>query len=865
MSTTRVKSPRKASSVRPSSAGTTAPGVADKIVDLINFQLGEKDKTTRQEVEDVFSLKSLDGVALNKLDNILREEQKAFPLTTGRGSDDMWLQGLRYEWTKSREEFHSREKEEVLNPLSMRCAEPSTVWTLSLVFHLDTLAHMGGGFPELERLHDTVAPILEHLEVDVDMRILPVHEPKVESVDLWCVVKSRIETRSEYNKPSARTIEYALNHLGAPIDIVSADRIRVEFVIQDAVNCASPWGSAPLLHVGSNFRVGPEAVVTEFKTTGSGTVKQTSCSYTSDYCFVYNRRDPTLEMPSKLNEVADSLCGLISEVGRVFYQKNPIRFLPRKLILSLALCHPKIRIRLAVCTYVICYLPTTSFNRYYNQKSYVNNGHFLALSRGLEIGIDNYEVSRKLSLVSREPCRMCSRICDHGGHPAHTHGRVPDFSGGRSVESVLPEYQHDLSIGEDIITPTCESTTMVHHFFCEGVVPCYIDSVFNGNDRMPVLDRVKSSLVVYGKALDTGDIHQDVGKKTRLRTFIYNQRRHCGSADNAVITQNTYYDLMEQKCDLDAARRHLIASRVLCDNGVDANNVDRMDRWRPLILKTIETHRAARLFADQVTHLCKNKIKEELKSSPIIDKARALCKRFAEVCHDYNQVRQKALRGTAFRDSEERGEGDVQSENVTTVPSEARKFADIMSSRTVPWNPFWDEITKTLTTLADRRQATMLVMSNRAIAVASRMIIRGARCIASALPEGECGKVKLHQFLMAVDGMVVAPTTNAALSHFSVCGDGVSATTAPNDDLPETKMKMTIPIPEHRLSTHRPAVPETDSPTPVIVPRPYVIPQLRQGGQGRAYHRLPSGRWRQPQKTNDSFRGYGARSTMDRC
>nr|BDV49847.1 MAG: wsv119-like protein [Penaeus semisulcatus pemonivirus] len=850
-------------------AETIATGVADIIVDLINFQLGERDKTTRQEVEDVFNLNSLDSIALNKLDNILREEQKAFPPKAGCGSANMWLQGLRYEWTKSREETVTRE-EELSNPLSIRCAELSTVWTLSLVFHLDTLAHMEGGFPELERLHDTVAPILDNLEVDVDMRTLPVHRPKIDGADLWCVANSRIETRKECSRPSAHAVQYAHNHLGAPIDLVSADKIRVEFVIQDAVNCASPWGSAPLLHVGSNFRVGPEAVVTEIKGTGSGTVKQTSCSYTSDSCFVYNRKDPTLEIPSKLNEVADSLRGLVSEVDRVFCQRQPIRFLPRKLTLSLALCHPKTRIRLAICTYVICYLPTTKYNRHYDKRSHVNGNHLLILGRGLAFDINNYKVSRKLSLVSREPCRMCSRICDHGEHPAHAHGRVPDFFGDRSVESVLPEYQHGPSIGEDIFTPTCESTTTVHQFFCEGVVPCYIDSVFNGNDRISALERVKSSLVVYGKALDTNSTenpysHQSLGKKTRLRTFIYNQRRHCGSADNAVITQNTYYDLMEQKCDLDAARRHLIASRVLCDNGADDNDVDKMDRWRPLILKTIETHRAARIFADQVTYLCKNKNKEELTSLPIINKARTLCKRFSEVCRNYNQVRQKAFRGTAFGDSEGASGRDVQSENVTTVAPDTEKFAEIKSNRTVPWNAFWDEISKTLTTLADRRQATMLVMSNRAIAVASRMVIRGARCIASTLREGDCGKVKLHQFLMAVDGMVVAPTTNTALSHFSVCRNGVSATTAPNDDLPEIKLKTSTPLHVHQFSLHRPVPPESNLIAPVTDSKPYIIPQLRQGHQIRAYRRLPSGRWRQPQKTNDLFRGYGVKSTTGRC
>nr|BDW09839.1 MAG: wsv119-like protein [Marsupenaeus japonicus pemonivirus] len=842
-------------------------GVADIIVDQINFQLGELDRTTRQEVEDVFNLKGLDGVALKKLDNILREERKAFPPKTGRGSDDTWLQGLRYEWTRSDEVIPIQEETEP-NPLAIRCMESSTIWTLSLVFCLDTLAHMGGGFPELERMHATVAPILDNLEVDVDMRTLPVHQPKVDGADLWCVVNSRIETRREHSRPPSPAVEYALNRLGAPEEIAEADKIRVEFVIQDAVNCGSPWGSAPLLHVGSNFRVGPEAVVTETEWTGSTTVRQTSCSRTRDSCFVYNRKDPTLELPSKLNEVAESLSGLVNEVGRAFCLKirDATRFLPRALLLSLALCHPKIRIRLAICAYVICYLPTTRFNRNHDRRSHVTSGHLLVFGRGVRFTIGNHKVSRKLSLVSREPCRICSRICDHGEHPAHAHGRVPDFSGKRSVEAVLPEFQHGPFIdGEgSLSTPTCASTTMAHQFFCEGVVPCYIDNVFNGNNETPNSEHVKSSLIVYGKASSNAGPPENcrMGIKTRLRTFVYDQRRHCGSADNALVTRDTYYDLMEQRCDLDAARRHLDSSRVRCDTRMDDDiTVDKMDRWRPLIVKTIETHRAARLFADQVTRLCLNAKKGELTASPVVDEARALCKRFADVCRDYNRVRQGTLWGTASRELTSRGRGELQSENITTVTSEAVRLSKVASSMTEPW----DEIARTLTTLADRRQATMLVMSNRAIAVASRMVLRGARCIASTLREDDCGRVQLHQFLMAVDGMVVAPTTNTTLSHFSVCRDGVSATTAPNDDLPETKLKTSTPPPAHLSSLLLPLLPRPTPTTrvtnpPAPVPKPYVIPQLR-----REYHRLPSGRWRRPQTTNDSFRGCGVASTTDRC
>ena len=743
---------------------------AQTLADLATSRLGSHyPPVTADEIHNVLvDFKRLGQRGLRKLKNVLDEEEKAFPRSSYE--TDVWKRGVRYDWSLEKE----ADETFLDNPLSVH-QQFKSIWTLSVVMCVDVLARAGPGFPEFEQLPNVILPILESLAIKMELKSKPVSKPKFGKQEPWTTLTAVFETTA----PVTQELVESAVRLGADFPAQVPDKIRVEFVLEDAIDTFAPWGSAPLLHVGSNFNL-PDETDTEDSKTGAK-----RHATTSNVCFVYSQKNPTLEIPSKLTEVRQTILGLVNESAHLFQLKSRPK---RSLAVSMAICHPKTRFRLVAQAFVVCFLPQTSFNKHHEDASRI-------IEKRLVIGHDaNFSikphVSRKISLAT-DVCRACSRMCDSGNHPAHVYGRVPYLSDvavrmglredvERSTLSVLPLYEIPRNLG-------CRSSAVAHHFFCEGVVPCSIEGV---TDDMAIEAERKNSLLVYARLKKK---NMDI----KLRTFGKN------------LSGEQYFDLLEQKCDINAARRYLDMNRAVhIDNGGAT-------RWLPLIRHTIDIHRASRCFADRLANL-----NTTMKIALQLQEHRNNTENFARQCSEYIRERGQVLRMW-----------QPASDNVMSVQQRN--------------NQMGVDTLNTLQHLADKRQATMLVMMNRSFVVASRLVIGGVRGTIS-FPDGPAGRVELHQFVAISAGMVVAPVSKFTLSHLTVLKDNLSAAHAPVDTLKCDSggdKENNIPPP-----------PPPPSPPPKS--ELYIPPHARCP--------LQRNRSLRPQTMNDSYRNFGSRCSTGR-
>ena len=99
----------------------------------------------------------------------------------------------------------------------------------------------------------------------------------------------------------------------------------------------NPWGSCPILHNGSNFRVPDYSRYFNELTDAAN-----DDDNVNNTCFVYSQKHPTLEIPSKLNIEAEILMrGIIEKSDTLFVEGVK----DEKLAIAMGMCHPKARVR----------------------------------------------------------------------------------------------------------------------------------------------------------------------------------------------------------------------------------------------------------------------------------------------------------------------------------------------------------------------------------------------------------------------------------------------------------------------------------------------------------------------------------------
>lgn len=459
------------------------------------------------EIQYLFALEKLSEGELLKLYSVIEDEKK-YTATDRRLPP--YFRCHRYEWNRRGDDLH-----------------------LSIIVCLRELAKYRPGFPELEWLPSYMDTILANLGVRSVGECNHVRKP-VHASQLWCNLNVRFETVAP---PTRQQIEYAVSALDLhDVSGPPPAKICVHFVLEDEIDSVLPWGSAPLLHVGANYKVPADG----------------------DACYVYRQKKPTFEITSKLNEVSKVIDGFVNHSHHLFRLFATGESMERDLAVLMAVCHPKTRVRIAVNAYVTCYL-STKFSCF-DGNLRLPKGK-LAVGRNMEFfpmtARKNGDASTKLSLRV-DTCRACTRKCARGDHPAHDLDGISERIGRRSV----PDYE----------TADCKRSAVAHHFFCDGVVPCALEGISDIGDEPR-----KDKLVVYGRTWEASGAEDD--KKVLFQDHW---------------SKGSFFDCcLEQSCDRAASLRYLKSNYARATSILP-------DRWPRLQLETRSHLEASRAHGDEL-------------------------------------------------------------------------------------------------------------------------------------------------------------------------------------------------------------------------------------------------------------------------
>ena len=344
------------------------------VTNLINNRLGKAypERVSAELVESMFKFKDMNRAELASLFANLANETKIFSTCQDEIEcetvQDMVDIGLvSFEWRDHNPDFgHMASFEKYASPLlgvrdinnkysdafykCFRAAANNSTSDLFVCFDINKMAQHRG-LCELDIFPRVAKYLINGLGLDCILESLPVKPCRRKNYnEVWC----QLVTVYENDKVEKRHAMFIQNTpvLGRSCSSPVPSKIRVYFAVDDAVDMSNPWGSCPILHNGSNFRVPDYSrYFNEF------TDAANDDDNVNNTCFIYSQKHPTLEIPSKLNIEAEVLMrGIIDKSDTLFVEGVK----DEKLAVAMGMCHPKARVRHVALFFFSIHLPLTS-------------------------------------------------------------------------------------------------------------------------------------------------------------------------------------------------------------------------------------------------------------------------------------------------------------------------------------------------------------------------------------------------------------------------------------------------------------------------------------------------------------------------
>ena len=703
---------------------------------------------------------------------------------------------------------------------------------LFVCFDIDKMARYEG-FAELTILPVVSRFVVEGLHLSCKQTSLPVKPRRRNDYGhVWCQLQCSFES---FPSPSSRkdVANFAKQHLRRSDNRVPM-RYSVYFALDDAVDLSNPWGSCPLLHVGSNVKT-PNFSRWFHENTG----ERFDAHNSSNTCFVYSQKAPTIEVPSKLKTETEIVMRGAVEDGEALFggARKPST---SRLAAAMALSHPKSRIRHMANAYLSIHLArsfmtnrTVQCNECYSvcvgtdaliippqndSDAQPTNDTFsvpplTAVVEGAPerlvatTPVQRNGMSRKMSVASynclacpgREKCaaeidwytascsgirasndyscfrrstdtRRCqnsycnSTSLNNTWHLSHTadNGHLDILENGKICRVVASAVcpNNSRAASSEYALRNCEGGAVSHLFFCSGVVPC------SASFSPATLE--KNTLVLFGKHIDvindTGGVvgHQAFAtsasnsSKMRRRVFYEKDDNKIPATPSEALS--AFKDIVVHECDPIRYKEYMKHNRITHSKGVCSR------RW----LNMVDLHRN---FSDQVknfyTELAKAEAMAKTTSGSLNDACKQLFRIFKRKCIIFEREKNALLsnhgHSSVSREDENWSETDSDSDSETMT-----ECANIVFD--------------TLRQHFYKYDAAINSLMEKCVFLGSRTIVSGVRCIVT---NNNGWKFDVRQYVVVMAGSVIASVSTDHLRDFTPVEGAVSATTAPNDKLPD--------------------------------------------------------------------------------
>ena len=603
-----------------------------------------------------------------------------------------------------------------------------------VIFDIDKLAKENlTMFPEIDLMTFVCNRIYSGLNLVSETKTLPVKPTrKRDSSNVWCQLRYNFYA----NVMNEDSIAFAVNEMGINENCLSkSTRVKVLFALRDAVDSSNEWASCPLLHVGTNFKTGEISQSFYDNIFSSSTnkdnitaLKNEVCDREKDVCGVYSQKNPTLEIPAKLQEAEVVVRHSLKEAKKLYIAKQRVS---DSLTVNLAFCHPKARMRHLFMTYVTCIFAKNVSNI---DKTYVDKctneiilGRDAILTSPVEpaVASDGYKVSRKISLAS-DVCYACNNErCRSCGMLVHDNELPCDKKKSDTVKALKTKVLGEKT--EQYTMKPCERASVIHNFFCKKVrVKAPIMAGKEEDGRFNFRDNKRTKLVLYGKVKDVVTVKPSFSHEPTSEDW----RNKINASEP--LRKRIFYNKEDDLIDEDIVD-HL------------SNSSFRDIMVREVVVKQAEHHFARSGYPE--------KIYDELETL------------FTEL--DANESKDSTKEAEIFVNFVCRiiPEGKIKPEVYNTNNTiEAIKI-----------------VFSLLKGVNQRNQATLFTMMNKSMVTESTLVMVGARCAVSDVVAGKTMVVR--QFVAASKDMEMALVSESDLANYTVMKGSVSATTAPNDKL----------------------------------------------------------------------------------
>lgn len=627
-----------------------------------------------------------------------------------------------------------------------------------VTFDIDKLAKENlTMFPEINLMTFVCNRVYSGLSLVSETKTLPVKPTRKRdgsnsSSDVWCQLRYNFYA----NAMNEDSIAFAVNEMGIDESCLNkSTRVKVLFALRDAVDTNNEWASCPLLHVGTNFKTGEISQSFYDNITSSSTnkdnitaLKDEDGDREKDVCGVYSQKNPTLEIPAKLQEAEVVVRYSLKEASELYIAKQRVS---DSLTVNLAFCHPKARMRHLFMAYVTCVFAksVSDYDRTYVDKR--SNEIFLGKNAVLTSPVEpaaasgGYKVSRKISLAS-DVCYACdSERCRSCGRLVHDNELPCDKKEYRNiiVKKLKAKVLIDNGKTEQYTMKPCDRASVVHSYFCKKVRVKAPIMTGKEEEEHPYYDfkvNKRTKLVLYGKVKDV------VTTKPSLSSFSY---------EPIFEERGSWRDKRDHHIKNVASSSEPLRKRIFYnkeDDLIDEDIVDKLSdsSFRDIMVREVDVEQAEHHFA-------RSGYPEE-----IYDELETLFKKLEA------SPRDSAREAKIFVDFVCRiaPEGKIEAgvyDDKTNVAGAVRFVFGLLRG------------------VNQRNQATLFTMMNKSMVTESTLVMIGARCAVSDIVAGKTMVVR--QFVAASKDMEMAPVSESDLANYTVMKGSVSATTAPNDKL----------------------------------------------------------------------------------
>nr|BDU62169.1 wsv119-like protein [Chionoecetes opilio bacilliform virus]GAV93150.1 hypothetical protein SCV_026 [Chionoecetes opilio bacilliform virus] len=648
---------------------------------------------------------------------------------------------------------------------------------LVFCFNLDKIAKLQG-FAELDIFPDASKCLMDGLSLTCRLISLPVKPcRRKDTGEVWCQLQCKCEAILPPGERS-NVAEFATRYLGRT-DRRLPQNIEVYFAFDDAVDLKNPWGSCPLLQVGSNVKT------PDFSRCFEEVGKYGSINTPSNTCFMYSQKNPTIEIPSKIKTEANIVMnGILDDIDNLFGDQRA----PSNKLLSagMGMIHPKSRCRHVGNAFFTFYL-TRIEKKNTTQCSGchvidVGSDALIQPPKNVDDGTDivtispqKNTISRKVSIASYE-CMACPEKdkCTEGGaykgfaqrhtvlpvtgnkctgnncnkntktrHLSHSSDNsVSDIlSGGGKVCKALSNMvgQPSRTTSTRYTSGSCDRGAICHNFFCHGVVPC--TAPFS-----PPNYTENHTLALFGKPVDVLNRHRNPSWTTpvrRMRRRIFFDKDDNNISEKAIET--AFKDIVVYECDADRVRHYM-----------DRNNIKSTACWKELVDLTSEfNHKVGVFYRDLVA--CEN----DTRTDADFENANA-CKilfhSFYKECSIYQADKRALLSGKKKTNC-------LATETDMKLSNKAYYIFEVLREH------------------FNKNEAATGCLLHKNMLLGSRTIVSGARCVVNKVSDK--WDFDVRQYVVVMAGSVIAPVSSDDLEQFTPVKGAVSATTAPNDKLPD--------------------------------------------------------------------------------